>query len=90
MKAMARESSDDIVWLISGIAIGATLGLLFAPHSGEETRHKIKKVARQGGDRLREHSEDIYAKGRDLFDRGREMADEASGIFERGRDLVDG
>lgn len=87
---MARETSDDIIWLLSGIAIGATLGLLFAPHSGEETRHKIKKVARTGGDRLRERGQDVYAKGRDLFDRGREMADEASGIFDRGRDLVDG
>ncbi len=87
---MARESSDEVLWLISGIAIGATLGLLFAPQSGEETRHKIKKVARTSSERLREQSEDLYAKGRELFERGRELADEASGIFERGRGLVDG
>ncbi len=87
---MANDSSDEVLWLLSGIAIGATLGLLFAPHSGEETRHKIKKVARTGTSSLRERGEDVYAKGRELFDRGRDLADEASNLFDRGRDLVDG
>ena len=87
---MAHDSSDEVLWLLSGIAIGTTLGLLFAPQSGEETRHKIKKVARQGTARLLEQGEDAYAKGRDLFDRGRDLADEASSLFDRGRDLVDG
>ena len=87
---MANDSSEEVLWLISGIAIGATLGLLFAPHSGEETRHKIKKVARKGTSRLREQSEEVYAKGRELFDQGRDLADEASSLFDRGRDLVDG
>ncbi|WP_051670011.1 YtxH domain-containing protein [Bryobacter aggregatus] len=87
---MAHETSDDAIWFLSGIAIGVTLGLLFAPQSGEETRHKIKKAARKGSDHLRERGQGVYEKGRELFDRGRDLADEASGIFERGRDLVDG
>ena len=87
---MANDSSEEVLWLLSGIAIGATLGLLFAPQSGEETRHKIKKVARTGTSRIREQGEDVYAKGRELFDRGRDLADEASSLFDCGRDLADG
>ena len=87
---MPRENSDDVIWFLSGLALGVTAGLLFAPHSGEETRIQIKKAARSSGERLREQGDELYSKSRDLFDRGRELADEASGIFERGRSLVDG
>lgn len=87
---MARDNSQDFIWFLSGMAIGVTVGLLFAPQSGEETRAQIKSAARRGSDKLRESSEDLYARGRDLFERGKELADEASSIFERGRTLVDG
>ncbi len=87
---MARETSDDAIWFLSGLALGVTVGLLFAPQSGEETRIQIKEAARRSGERLREQGDDLYSKSRDLFERGRELADEASGIFERGRSLVDG
>jgi gas vesicle protein len=87
---MARDHSNEAVWFLSGIAVGLTVGLLFAPESGEETRHKIKKAARRGGEQLREKGEEFYSRGRELFDKGRTMADEAADIFERGRGLVDG
>jgi gas vesicle protein len=87
---MAREHTDDAIWFLSGLALGVTVGLLFAPQSGEETRTQIKSAARKSGERLRETSDELYARGRELFERGKELADEASGIFERGRNLVDG
>ena len=86
---MARETSDDIIWFLSGLAIGATVGLLFAPQSGEETRAQIRSAALKGGERIRESGDELFARGRDLFERGKDLADEASGIFERGRNLVD-
>ncbi len=87
---MARERTDDAIWFLSGLAIGVTVGLLFAPQSGEETRSQIRSAARKGGDKLRESGDDLLNRGRDLFERGKELADEAAGIFERGRNLVDG
>jgi len=87
---MARETSNDAIWFLSGLAIGATVGLLFAPQSGEETRSQIKTAARSSGDRLRDQGDDLFTRGRDLFERGKELADEASVIFERGRNLADG
>jgi len=87
---MARDNSDDILWFLSGLAIGATAGLLLAPQSGEETRSQIRSAARKGGERLKETSDELYDRGLELFERGKELADEASGIYERGRNLVDG
>lgn len=80
---MARDNSDNAVWFLAGAAVGAALGLLFAPQSGEETRRLIARKASDGGRELRD-------RGRELYDKGREFADEAAELFERGKNLVQG
>jgi gas vesicle protein len=87
---MAKDRSDEAVFLLAGVAVGLTLGLLFAPHSGAETRRKIKKTAEKGTETLRERGEELMSRGRDLFEKGKSMADEASEIFESGRKMVQG
>jgi gas vesicle protein len=39
--------------LVTGLAAGAILGILFAPDKGEKTRNQIRKNAEDGLDRLR-------------------------------------
>ncbi len=79
---MARQHSEDFVWFLSGLALGAAVGILIAPQSGEETRRKLSSTAREKG-------EELYSKGRELFEGGKAMADEAAEIFESGRRLVE-
>ncbi|OGO18703.1 MAG: hypothetical protein A2Z02_06330 [Chloroflexi bacterium RBG_16_48_7] len=38
-----RNNSSSIIWLLVGAAIGASIALLYAPQSGEETRHLLKE-----------------------------------------------
>lgn len=40
-KKMEKESRSVWPYLISGVAIGSALGVLFAPETGKETRRKV-------------------------------------------------
>ena len=80
------NNSNKVLWFVAGASIGATLAILFAPQSGEETRRYLGNQARKGRDRLADAGRDAYDKSRDLFDRGRELADEAADMMEEGID----
>jgi len=86
--------TDKLVWFVAGASIGATLALLFAPQSGKDTRRYIGKQARKGREALADASEEMMEKGRDLYERGREMAEEVAGeatdLIDRGRRILEG
>lgn len=53
--------------LLSGLAIGAGLGLLFAPYEGKELRERIKIMAKEkmpdlSGERLEQFVDEVLAK----------------------------
>ena len=87
---MAQEdNSSKLIWFFAGAAIGATVALLYAPQSGEDTRRYIGDKARTGKDAISDSGHQLMERGRELYDRGRRMADEAAEMFERGRKIVD-
>ena len=47
------RTGDFLAGLLVGALIGASLGLLFAPEAGEETRERIKAGARRTAERAR-------------------------------------
>lgn len=98
---MAQNNSDKLVWFLAGSAIGAAIALLYAPQSGEDTRRYITKQARKSRRALEDVSEDLtdrgrelYEKGRrvadDAYEKGRRIADDAAELFERGKRIVEG
>ena len=86
---MARDNSDNVVWFLTGAAVGAAIALLYAPQSGVETRRLIGRKAVDGREALTEVGEEIMGKGRELFDQGRKVADDAAELFERGRRIIE-
>ncbi len=40
---MTNDSGNVLLALLTGAAIGAGIGILYAPDKGVETRHKIKQ-----------------------------------------------
>tara|TARA_R110002049_G_scaffold13089_2_gene57411 strand:+ start:8252 stop:8584 length:333 start_codon:yes stop_codon:yes gene_type:complete len=53
------NSSNTIVGLLAGTVIGATLGILFAPDKGEETRRRISEEALAAKDKMAERASEI-------------------------------
>ncbi len=83
---------DSLLAFVAGAALGATLGILFAPDKGEVTRRKIKEAAKEGYDTVKEKAEDFYSAAKSkaetlhsqlndlkaiLKEEGSEMKDEA-------------
>lgn len=56
---MNKQTSNFLIGLLSGAAIGAALGILFAPDKGENTRKKI-------GDKAKNLKHDLEDKFDDL------------------------
>jgi gas vesicle protein len=63
------KSANTLVALAAGVAIGAAVGLLYAPQSGEKTRKKIKKQAKKA-------QRDIDEQARKTYDQVTEKASE--------------
>lgn len=72
-------SSSSLPWFLFGLGLGATLGLLFAPQSGEATRHaigkKVRKLKHLAEDKIEDVMDTAGKKGRQLREVIAEAAD---------------
>ena len=84
------KNAEKLLWFLIGATLGAGVALLFAPQSGEETRHYIRKKTGQVRDTLADTGEEIVEKGKQIYKRGSEVVEEAAELIERGRKLVSG
>ena len=87
---MAEKDGNGITWFILGAAVGAAVGLLYAPKTGKKTREELTKKGTETADALTVTGKDLMEKGKELYERGRALADEAAELFDRGRKLVRG
>ena len=56
-----------------GFGIGLTVGVLFAPKSGEETRGYLGAKASEGTDYLSQQGQQLKDSASDLIDKGRNI-----------------
>lgn len=64
--------------MIAGAAAGLTLGLLFAPEKGEDTRRKVKSAAQHGWDEFTEAAGEGWDNAKETFDDLKESAEDAT------------
>jgi gas vesicle protein len=76
--------SGFLIGLLCGTALGAAIGLMFAPKAGSEFRQKIydstgdlRRKAYETYGQASEQVNNMVAKGRQAVDRGREAFDSA-------------
>jgi gas vesicle protein len=82
-----KSGGGFVTGLLLGLLAGATLAMISAPASGEDTRELLRVKAREAADRARdtagEVSETVGGQTNELLERGR-------AIVERARARVDG
>lgn len=59
---MSNKLGNIAVALLTGVAIGAAIGILFAPDKGSKTREKIKDGFDDAKDNLGKFTENIKSK----------------------------
>ena len=69
---------DSFFALIAGAAAGLTLGLLFAPEKGEETRRKVKAAAVEGWDEFVDATDGGWDRAKESFEDIKEGAESAT------------
>ena len=86
---MADNDGSGILWFLAGLGIGAAVGILYAPKSGEETRQQLRDAAEQGRDVVKERAQQAKdqagtwaEKGRDYLNSQKEQVRSA---YEAGR-----
>lgn len=79
------SSGDNLIYFLVGGFVGASVALLLAPRSGEETRDLLGDRYREGTERIGE----AFRSGREtVVDKSRGLADRGSEAIDRGRDTL--
>ncbi len=77
MRHQGRRAKTFLAGLALGALVGAGLALLFAPQSGEETRHAVSRRARRLAREARDRYEEMRQKARRARHERHEEPDEA-------------
>lgn len=80
------SSGKVLLGVLAGVAVGATLGILFAPDKGTNTRRKISRKGDEYAQELEEKFND-FVEG--LTDKFEDMKNEAARIVENGEHKVE-
>jgi gas vesicle protein len=84
------EGTSRLAWFLTGVVLGATVAVLYAPKSGKDTRQFISEKTHLGKDAVTETGKDVVEVSKEMFDRGRKLVEDAADLFDRGRKLVKG
>jgi len=87
---MAENTGSKVSYFLVGLGIGALVGILFAPKSGEETREFLAQKAEEGKEYAQKKARELRERAEDLVDRGKNVAarqkESLSAAVEAGRE----
>ena len=80
------KNTDVFVGVLSGLAVGALLGVLFAPDKGSNTRRKIAQKGSDISDNLKGSFSNFMASIEDQYSNFTEEAEDA---LEEGKSKIE-
>ena len=85
-----NNAGSKVSFFLAGLGIGALIGILFAPKSGEETREYLTSKADEGRDYAQKKARELRERAEDLLERSKEIMsrqkDALSTAVEAGKD----
>ena len=78
---MAENAGSKVSFFLVGLGIGALVGILFAPKSGEETRDYLSSKADEGRDYAQKKARELRERAEDLLERSREVMSRQKDAF---------
>ncbi len=70
---MSDNVGSKVSFFLVGLGIGALVGILFAPKSGEETREYLSSKADEGRDYAQKKARELRERAEDLIERSKEI-----------------
>lgn len=70
---MSDSVGSRISFFLVGLGIGALVGILFAPKSGEETREYLAAKADEGKEYAQKKARELRERAEDLIERSKEI-----------------
>jgi len=68
-------------WFLAGLGIGAAIGMLYAPKSGEETREELRRRAEEGRDYVIKSAREARESANQWVDKGKDYVDQQKDQF---------
>jgi gas vesicle protein len=83
---MAERDGSSFLWFLAGLGVGAVVGVLYAPRSGDEMRDVIRSKAQEGTEKARQSARRAKEQASEWVDRGNEVLNREK---DRFRSAVD-
>ena len=84
------NAGSKVSFFLVGLGIGALVGVLFAPKSGDETREYLSDRADEGREYAQKKARELRERAEDLIERSKEVMarqkDALSTAVEAGKD----
>jgi gas vesicle protein len=86
---MSDRDGSGFLWFLAGLGIGAAVGILYAPKPGDETRQRIREVAKDSREKVRAGAHQAREQAGSWADKGREylnqQKEQIRSAYEAGR-----
>jgi gas vesicle protein len=87
---MSDNAGSKVSFFLVGLGIGALIGILFAPKSGEETRDYLSSKADEGREYAQKKARELRERADDVLQRSKEVVskqkDAISSAVEAGKE----
>jgi gas vesicle protein len=87
---MPDNVGSKVTYFLVGLGVGALMGVLFAPKSGEDTRDFLAKRADDGREFAQKKARELRERADELIERGKDVAtrkrDSLTAAVEAGRE----